>query len=151
MTGAIKKLLLADDDRDDRELFTEALASIDPSIVCEEAEDGKQAIQRLAAGQADLPNLIFLDINMPVMSGWEVLKHLKGNIHYANIPVIMYTTASGEREKRIAADLGAICFVTKPDDIRLVKNMQWTVLNGFREDWTATQLCIEIDRQLKKA
>ncbi|HTF20859.1 MAG TPA: response regulator [Chryseolinea sp.] len=149
MTGAIKKLLLADDDRDDRELFAEALASVDPSIVCQKAEDGKQALQRLAADQYDLPNLIFLDINMPVMSGWEVLKHLKGDSQYANIPVIMYTTASGENEKRIAADLGAICFVTKPDDIRLVKNLQSTVLTGFKEAWTATELCLEITRLFK--
>jgi CheY-like chemotaxis protein len=150
MTGTIKKLLLADDDRDDRELFAEALAAVDPSVICEEAEDGKQALQRLAAEQADLPNLIFLDINMPVMSGWEVLKHLKENRHYAKIPVIMYTTSSGEKEKRIAADLGAICFVTKPDDIKLVKNMQWTVLTGFKEDWTSTEICVEINRLLSK-
>ena len=65
MNVPVLKLLLADDDKDDRELFAEALASLDPSVICNEAEDGKQALEFLANEQSNPPNLIFLDINMP--------------------------------------------------------------------------------------
>ena len=142
------KLLLADDDKDDRELFAEALASLDPTVICEEAEDGQQALEFLANEQSDPPNLIFLDINMPVMNGWEVLKQMKRNSLYSRIPVIMYTTSSGERERRLATDLGALCLVTKPDDFRLVRNLQSIVIKALHEGWDGDVICNSIHQQL---
>ena len=142
------KLLLADDDKDDRELFAEALASLDPTVICEEAEDGQQALEFLANEQSDPPNLIFLDINMPVMNGWEVLKQMKRNSLYSRIPVIMYTTSSGERERRLATDLGALCLVTKPDDFRLVRNLQSIVIKALNEGWDGDVICSSINQLL---
>ena len=72
----IKRFLLIDDDRDDRELFVEALAEIDDAILCDLAEDGREAINKLESKTFARPNVIFLDVNMPVMSGWECLLQL---------------------------------------------------------------------------
>jgi CheY-like chemotaxis protein len=143
------KVLLADDDRDDREIFSEALASINQNIVYQGVEDGLKAIEAVSDSLAT-PNIIFLDINMPVMSGWDVLKRLKSNSQHVNIPVIIYSTSSGEKEKRIAFDLGALCFVTKPDDVRLIKGMLEIVISNLRDNNVTPQLCREIQRLLRQ-
>ena len=84
-----KRILVVDDDNDDRELFSEALASVDPVIVCDQATDGAEALKRLSTREIDKPDIIFLDINMPVMNGWQFLSKLKSEDQYKNIPVIV--------------------------------------------------------------
>jgi len=144
------KVLLADDDQDDRELFSEALASLDSNIAYEGAEDGKEALEKLQT-KATRPSIIFLDINMPVMSGWDVLKQLKSNEQYGDIPVIVYSTSSGQREKKTAFDLGALCFVTKPDDIKLIRGMLEIVLSSIHRNVVDSQMCKEIQRLLRQS
>jgi CheY-like chemotaxis protein len=144
-----KKILLADDDLDDRQIFAEALAAIDPKIVCEGAADGKEALKLLStAKNTRPPNVIFLDINMPVLDGWEVLKKVKSEQLLVNIPVIMYSTTSGIREKQIAEDLGANCFVTKPDNFKLVKSMLEIVIRHIDNQRSAAEMCLNIHRML---
>jgi CheY-like chemotaxis protein len=63
----IKKFLLTDDDKDDRELFSEALHSVDPTIICQGAEHGRDALRLLTGNGIIKPDLIFIDINMPVI------------------------------------------------------------------------------------
>jgi CheY-like chemotaxis protein len=143
----VSRLLLADDDKDDRDLFSEALASLDPAITYQGAEDGQKALQLLSSNYL-LPGVIFLDINMPVMNGWEVLRKLKSDHRFEHIPIIVYTTSSGEREKRIAADLGALCFVTKPDSFQQVKNMLEVVISHVKDNKVTVQTCVEIHKAL---
>lgn len=107
--------LLADDDKDDTEMFCEALAMIDSNIVCHCASDGREALKKLSE-LSEKPQIIFLDVNMPVMNGWQCLKHLKEDKHYEKIPVIVVSTSSHQREREIAAELGAFCHLTKPND-----------------------------------
>lgn len=96
-------------------------------------EDGQQAINALA-GSSIRPNMIFLDINMPVMNGWELLKKLKADDRYVDIPVIIYSTSSSQRDKKIAFDLGAMCFVTKPESMQLIKAMLETVISRIKNN-----------------
>lgn len=110
--------LLADDDADDKTLFCEALAEIDPTIVCHTASDGKEALAILSDKQINKPSIIFLDINMPVMDGWQCLGALKEHNDHRNIPVIMYSTSSYQRDIELALESGAFCFFTKPSDYR---------------------------------
>jgi CheY-like chemotaxis protein len=127
-----KRFLVIDDDTDDRELFTEALASVDPVIVCDQATDGAEALKWLATKEIDRPDIIFLDINMPVMDGWQFLTRLKKEDAYKHIPVIVYTTSSNMKDKRIADDLGALCFITKPHAFGRLKNMLGIVVMHVR-------------------
>jgi CheY-like chemotaxis protein len=127
-----KRFLVIDDDTDDRELFTEALASVDPVIVCDQATDGAEALKWLITKEIDQPDIIFLDINMPVMDGWQFLMRLKKEEAYKHIPVIVYTTSSTLKDKRIADDLGALCFITKPDAFGSLKNMLGIVVMHVR-------------------
>ncbi|MCW3082791.1 MAG: rcp1 3 [Bacteroidetes bacterium] len=118
----IQSILLVDDDADDTELFSEALHDIAPSILLFYAKDGIDALEKLDKMQ-ELPELIFLDINMPRMNGWECLGKLKSSDQYQKIPVIMYSTSSIKKEMEIATSLGAINFISKPDNFTSLKNV----------------------------
>lgn len=110
-----KIILLADDDSDDTEMFCEALESTDDNLICHCLINGVELLKKLN----DLnqkPHLIFLDLNMPLMDGWECLKILKKDLNYQDIPVIMISTSSHKTEINNALDLGALCYFVKPNN-----------------------------------
>jgi CheY-like chemotaxis protein len=110
---APKRILLVDDDSDDCELFQEALSELDSCIACLSACDGIDALLKLE--QIQPPDMIFLDINMPKMDGWQCLSKLKSMPELRHIPVVMYSTSTHQKEINKALQLGASHFFTKPD------------------------------------
>ncbi len=68
----MNKIFLIDDDEDDQLMFKEVIESINPTLHCETATNGKIALNKLKVGTA-LPHIIFLDLNMPVMNGFDFL------------------------------------------------------------------------------
>jgi CheY-like chemotaxis protein len=126
--------LLADDDRDDAELFSEALSTVNPSIKFHHVEDGQEVFQFLLTSKIEKPDVIFLDLNMPAMSGWQCLAKLKNDTALKNIPVIMYSTSSNPREKEIAIELGATGFVTKPTDFKVLTKILETISANLGSD-----------------
>ena len=131
-----KKFLLVDDDKDDCGLFTEALASVAPQTVCYCAADGQDALDKLGK-LPHQPDLIFMDINMPVMNGWECLIKLKATGDYKNIPVIIHSTSSRKADADLAKEFGAICFFTKQHDFKKLKKILEIVvdkMNGNKPD-----------------
>lgn len=106
------KLMIGDDDIDDIELFHEAVREIKPDAEIIISHNGRQLLSQL---QTEIPAVIFLDINMPEMNGWECLKYLKHDAALKHIPVVMYTTSSSKRDIEIARDMGAYKLITKPD------------------------------------
>lgn len=131
-----KIILLADDDQDDTEMFCEALADIDESIICHCAENGSEAI-KLIKKQDEIPGVVFLDLNMPIMNGWECLKQLKLDKDYKDIPVIMISTSSYKNDMETAANLGAVCYFVKPNNFKDLKQVLGSITsnleNGLRE------------------
>ena len=117
-----KKFALADDDADDAELFAEALAAVNPSISCDYAPNGRALLEKIGNQKAELPDIIFLDINMPEMNGWDSLTELKRHSSLRHIPVVMYSTSSTYRDMQAAKKLGANFFCTKPDSFRQLKS-----------------------------
>jgi CheY-like chemotaxis protein len=109
----IKNFLLADDDPDDSDLFNEALKGIDSSIEFNYASNGKELIEKLQLDSLS-PQVIFLDINMPEMNGWECLESLKKEEQLKDIPVIMYSTSSSDIYVKRAIKSGALAFYEKP-------------------------------------
>jgi CheY-like chemotaxis protein len=118
----IKKFLLADDDPDDADFFCEALDEIDDSIKCIWAKSGADLVRQIENNKLESPEIIFLDINMPEMDGWETLMFLKKNPKLQNVPVIMYSTSSARKDAQKALDLGALCFFEKPANYVLLKD-----------------------------
>lgn len=130
-----KVFLLADDDSDDADLFREALLELDPSIIFYHAPDGLVIWEKLEDKSLLPPQIIFLDINMPGMNGWQCLAKLKNTEAYKKIPVIIYSTTSNKREVEIAQDLGACCFITKPNDFKILKQVLQIIAENLDKDF----------------
>jgi CheY-like chemotaxis protein len=75
-----------------------------------------------------MPDVIFLDLNMPVMNGWQCLAKLKNSEAYKEIPVVMYTTSSNPRDYEIAIDLNAHGLITKPSKPKVLSKILNTVI-----------------------
>lgn len=122
----LKRILLIDDDGDDRDLFCEALKAVAPDFTCYTAINGRIALSALETGEFEIPDLIFLDINMPVMNGWQVLSALRAQERYRNIPVVIYSTSTYREDIEMAIKYGALCFFTKPYGLtELKKSLEW--------------------------
>lgn len=127
---AEKIILLADDDRDDTDLFCEALAGAANDIVCHCAGDGRELLNTLNE-LPEKPQLIFLDLNMPVMNGWECLSLLKQDPQTRHIPVIIISTSSHQQEMEKALSLGALCYFVKPDHFNQLSRVLGVLVKGL--------------------
>ena len=136
-----KFFLLADDDNDDAELFTEALSCIDPRVEFHHVEDGYELFQFLKDTEGRKPDIIFLDLNMPEMSGWQCLAKLKDDAEFKDVPVIMYSTSSSARDKKVAIDLGAVGFLTKPADYKILVKILTRLANSTPADLKKIDRC----------
>lgn len=135
-----KTFLLVDDDMDDTFVFGEVLAEVDPSIGLSTASNGQEALQQLMAHGALLPDVIFLDLNMPRMDGKQCLFELKQNDKLRHIPVMMYTTSSHSADIEQTMQMGAICFITKPADFKELKSILAIIANNAQNLPRALQL-----------
>ena len=103
------KILLVDDDAEDRAIIIDALDDLDASgsICC--AENGEAALELLSeyAEMNAFPRLIILDLNMPKMNGTQTLQHLKSDQRFRDIPVVIYSTSINPLEKEACMALGA--------------------------------------------
>lgn len=116
----MKIVFLIDDDADDREIFADSLSSLDSGIMYQEAVNGQDAFEKLQSGTFPKPDLIFLDLNMPIMDGRTFLKKIKEDKDFSEIPVIIYTTSSSDHDKQYAAQHQAAMFLTKQYSIALL-------------------------------
>jgi CheY-like chemotaxis protein len=123
MKSRHKIILLADDDMDDAEMFAEVLALTDPSIKFYHVKNGLEVFDHMKRMTNQMPAIIFLDINMPEMSGWQCLSILKNDPLARCIPVVIYSTSSHHRDKQTAIELGASAFITKPSDYKKLQNL----------------------------
>lgn len=123
-------VLLIDDDRDDCEIFHEALTELNPNVSCLFAYDCESALQLLAHELLSLPDVIFLDINMPVMNGKACLEEIRKRSRLEKIPVIVYSTTICEEDRKQVGAYGATCLV-KPCTYTELKSKIATVLIGL--------------------
>jgi DNA-binding response OmpR family regulator len=104
-----KKILLVDDEEDILDFLELILEEQGYAVI--KATSGREA---LAAAQVNRPELILLDIMMPEMDGWEVLKLLKADEEVAHIPVAMLTARTEMKDKIQGLQEGAIDYICKP-------------------------------------
>ena len=116
-------ILLADDDDDDREFFKEAVQSIAPSVKVTTSNDGEEMLEILEKSTNDLPDLIFLDLNMPFKNGFECLEVLKTADKLKNIPVLIYSTTANLAQVDITYQKGANLYIQKPHSYDGIKKM----------------------------
>lgn len=105
---------LIDDDADDRESFEIALNEIDPKIEYITAASGQEGLRMLDDSEI-IPTYIFLDLNMPKMDGWEVLREIKKRPRLKHIPVIILSTAEWLQDRLALQKLEIARYITKPN------------------------------------
>ena len=131
-------LLIVDDDPDDRTFFIEAAKEVDENIKCITANDGQKALDLMRGNLSSLPDLIFLDIRMPLLNGKKCLVEIKNDERLKHIPVIIYTTSKVVEESIELKEMGAFHFISKPgnaDEIYyLVSVMIEEHLNSLRKN-----------------
>lgn len=108
-------ILIAEDDADDRFLLTSAFEEIQGPVKLSFVEDGFQVLHYLEAKDeaGALPDLIVLDLNMPLMNGPETLLLLKEHDRYKSIPVIIHSTSESETDRANCLRIGATHYLYK--------------------------------------
>ncbi|MBK6263909.1 response regulator [Marivirga sp. S37H4] len=107
-----QNLLLIDDDKEDQEIFLEALVKVSTVASCITMQDAAVALQKLSANDI-FPDLIFLDLNMPGMNGEQFLLEIKRCEKLRKVPVIILSSSSHLSNIQLSIDLGAGHFITK--------------------------------------
>jgi CheY-like chemotaxis protein len=122
-----KNIFLVEDDEDDHEFFIEAIKDIDKPTCIYMAKHGREAIDQLNSINP-LPDVIFMDINMPFMNGFECLALLKKHVRLKSIPVVILTTSNNTADAEAARALGAAFFLCKPSKLSLWKKNIMAIL-----------------------
>lgn len=127
-----KNIYLADDDEDDRELFQEALLEVCKESMLTFAKDGVELMDILYQPPVPMPDVIFLDLNMPAKNGFECLEEIKKNDKLKALPVIIFsTTVQEESVNRVYKD-GANFYICKPSNFSQLKR---TLAKVLSIDW----------------
>ena len=105
----MSKILVAEDNLPNRELIREILETCGHQVI--EACDGQQALDKLAG---DLPDLVLLDIQMPVLDGYAVLRQLRQNPRLADLKVLALTAYAMQGDREKALEAGFDGYLTKP-------------------------------------
>ncbi|MHC4838736.1 MAG: response regulator [Planctomycetota bacterium] len=130
------RVLLAEDDEDHVLLLRRALRRYPRPVRIDVARDGQEALELLQDSTAQPPpvvhlDLIILDINMPKLTGLEVLRAVKSDPDLTPIPTIMLTTSAREEDRRASIDGGADEFLTKPVNFQQFSDSLFALLDRF--------------------
>jgi CheY-like chemotaxis protein len=121
-------ILLADDDIDDCLLFQDALNELPLSTELTTVNNGEQLMRALAAKDR-LPDLLFLDLNMPRKNGLECLLELQADERFRKVPVIIFTTSFNLEVINLLHSKGARYYVRKPEEFG---NLKAVILKGLQ-------------------
>ncbi len=127
------RLYLADDDLDDRELFMEALAQIPIPTVVKQFDNGIDLMDDLFSTK-DLPDVIFLDLYMPIMDGFECLTDIRSFAKFSDIKIVVYSSLYRTREVNQLKQDGANQYLQKPPSYNQLKILLYQSLNSIQKD-----------------
>lgn len=127
-------ILLADDDPDDRMFFQDALEELQVNATLREVSNGVELMKFLQGSLPLLPDVLFLDLNMPSKSGLECLSEIKKNEQLSQIPVFIYSTSANPDVVEMLYDLGAMYYIRKQGDFSCVKAVISKALGLFRHN-----------------
>jgi CheY-like chemotaxis protein len=118
----INHILLADDDEDDRALFTDALQELYDGIELTTAKNGVDLMRLLDTWRGNLPDVIFLDLNMPLKNGFECLDEIRAQQRLRELPVVILSTSSLKETVDILHKKRANMYIKKPGTYPELKN-----------------------------
>jgi len=127
-------IMIIDEDKEDVEIFCDALHEIDGSIECIQMKDGIKALKLLSADPVK-PEYIFVDLNMTQISGKKWLTDIKKNEALKNIPVIIYSGSRDPSDVEEARKKGASFYLPKPFRVSILKQLLRAVFDHRQEDF----------------
>jgi len=117
------KIIFTDDDQDDCNLFAEAMKETGINHQLITFNDGLQLLNYLNKDDAEMPHILFLDLNMPFMNGFESLKEIRANEKFRDIPIAIYSTSASEKDQEDTFVSGANVYIKKPNDFSVLKRV----------------------------
>ncbi|WP_234734154.1 response regulator [Tellurirhabdus bombi] len=114
---------IIDDDEDDRFLIWQAFQKAYPECLIFTFSNGQELVHYLTDSLGDLPHLLIMDLNMPVLNGFETLKLLKKSPDLRKIPVVMLSTSCTDSDRARCHELGVASFLVKPNSFREMQQM----------------------------
>jgi CheY-like chemotaxis protein len=124
-------ILLADDDDDDRLLFTDVLNEFSRDVKLTVAHNGDHLMELLHSGER--PDVLFLDLNMPLKNGMECLDEIRHDENLKTLPVVVFSTSAHPGTINRMYEIGAHLYVRKPNDFNSLRKVIGFVLG---KDWT---------------
>lgn len=124
-------IFYTDDDAEDLEFFTEVTGQIGNHLNIVTQNNGKKLLQDLENPPPN-PHIVFLDLNMPGFSGFDVLEKLRSSDSFKKLPVVIFSTSSDEQTIAKSLALGASYYVPKPTDFSVLKK---TIQHALNIDW----------------
>lgn len=122
------KILLADDDSDDRLFFQEAFEEIKIKTIVQTVQDGVELMNYLNSSE-QLPHILFLDLNMPRKSGMDCLKEIRRIDRLKDMAIAIYSTSSTEEDIEETFVQGANVYIKKPSDFLVLKKLLSQVIS----------------------
>ena len=116
-------IILADDDEDDRLFFTDAFDELKINTKVNTFNDGVELMNYLNMPDAILPNVLFLDLNMPRKNGIECLDEIKNDDRFSDIAIAIFSTSSSEEHIEETFIRGANIYIKKPSDFTTLKKV----------------------------
>ncbi|MGK2861480.1 MAG: response regulator [Chitinophagaceae bacterium] len=121
------EILIADDDDDDKELFQEAIYEISPYIKLSAVSNGIELMEKLR--QPSLPDLLFLDLNMPGKNGFECLTELNSILILKKLPVVIYSTSANPDQIERTYLNGATFYIKKPSNYQEIIDLLYKLVS----------------------
>lgn len=129
-------ILLADDDMDDCTFFKEVLEELPVSASLKIVNDGVQLMQLLNTKEEPLPDILFLDLNMPRKTGFECLLEIKRSKKLKSLPVIIYSTSLNPEVVNLLYEKGAQHYIRKPGEFSNLKKVIYEALTiTYKNNW----------------
>jgi CheY-like chemotaxis protein len=125
---SFQNVLLIDDDEEDAEIFCAAAKEVS-AITCTVFHSATEALAKLSS-KSVCPDVIFLDLNMPIMSGQKFLQEIKAKPDLKEIPIIIFSTSSQPSTIQQTKELGAKDFITKPERFDDLVNILTRILRN---------------------
>ena len=117
------RITLAEDDEDDRLFFTDAFKELKINTIVNTLNNGRELLNYLEHPETILPNIIFLDLNMPILNGMECLKEIKQNNKFNDIAIAIYSTSASDQDVENTFVLGANIYIKKPSNFNELKKI----------------------------
>lgn len=120
-----------DDDEDDLYFLKNAILNNIPNSIVKSFNHGRQLMEALDKMAMEIPTLILMDLNMPVLNGKETLKMIRKKFETSTLPVVIFSTSSNPAEKKSCMQFGANNYICKPTDMHVYDQMMQQLKHDY--------------------